>query len=185
MSAAAGRSGAALATYRFVSRFVLSCGPSVVFAAVLEPEPWLGALDHVRRLERLDAGDERAVGRRYATVVGASPYRLRWVMEAVAVEPDRRIQWVADGDLSGRGTWELVATAPGTLVTSTWQVHTTPWWMRVLAPVARPLFVRNHDRVMLAGARRLATYLRADLVSFSTGQEPARAPGDGRGERAP
>jgi hypothetical protein len=170
-----------LGSYRFVTRFVLTCRPEQVLDAVLDPEAWLATVRHVHHLERIADGDERGVGRRYTTAVGTSPYSLRWQMEAVEVVPAVRIAWLATGDLAGRGTWTLTAVAPGTLVTSRWQVQTTRPWMRWLAPIARPLFVRNHDRVMRAGAERLADHLDVELVSFACEERrrTVRTAGDG------
>lgn len=156
-----------MSAYRFVSRFVVTSPPAEVFRAVMEPEAWLSGLRHVRRLEHLADGDRDGIGSIYATEVTAVPYRLRWQMEAVEVVPDVLLAWAATGDLAGRGTWTLSALPPGTLVTSRWDVRTTPPWMRLLRPLAAPLFVSNHDRVMRAGAELLADHLGAELTSFS------------------
>lgn len=155
------------APYRFVTRFAVTAGPAAVFGAILRPETWLSRLGHVRRLERVADGAPDGLGRAYATEVAAAPYRLHWRMETVEVVPDIQVAWDATGDLTGRGTWTLAAVRSGTLVTSRWEVRTTRTWMRLLRPVARPLFVRNHDRVMHAGASLLAEHLGARLASFS------------------
>lgn len=162
-----------MASYRFITRFVLGCAASEVFAAVLNPEAWLPDVDHVREVERISEGDGSGLGRSYTTVVGAAPCRLRWRMTTVAVEPETRFAWVAAGDLEGEASWMLARVTPGTLVTSLWQIRTTPLWLRALAPVASPLFVHNHDRVVRACARGLADHLDTELLSLAT--EWARA----------
>jgi uncharacterized protein YndB with AHSA1/START domain len=158
------------ADYAFRTVFELTAPQADVFEAVLAPERWLTDLHHVRSLERLETGGADREGSRYrTTVVAASPYRLRWEMTAVRVVAPERIEWRAEGDLTGQGTWDLAPTASGTEVTSTARLRTTRWWMSLLEPVARPLFVRNHDVVMRAGIDTLAAHLDADVTRFDRG----------------
>jgi uncharacterized protein YndB with AHSA1/START domain len=158
------------ADYAFRTTFELAAPPPLVFEAVLAPERWLTDLDHVRSLERLEAGGVDREGSRYRTTVSAaSPYRLRWEMTAERVVAPERIEWRAEGDLTGHGTWELVPTATGIEVISTARLRTTRWWMNLLEPLARPLFVRNHDVVMRAGIDTLAAHLDADVTRFERG----------------
>jgi hypothetical protein len=159
------------ARYTFRTAFVLAADPAAVTAAVLVPEPWLTGLGHVRELDRLaDGHGER--GPRYRVTVAAAlpPYRLRWELEAVRVVPGRTLDWCAAGDLAGDGTWQLTATDAGTEVVSTARLHTTRRWMNLLAPVARPLFVRNHDLVMRAGVDALARHLDAEVHRYDRGE---------------
>jgi uncharacterized protein YndB with AHSA1/START domain len=157
--------------YAFHTVFALDAPVEDVFDAVLAPDRWLPDLPHVRDLERLDPGGADAARVRYRTAVAAplSPYRLRWEMEAVRVVTPDRIEWQADGDLAGRGSWELIPLATGTEVTSVARLRTTRWWMALLEPVARPLFVRNHDVVMRAGIDTLADHLGAAVTRYERG----------------
>jgi uncharacterized protein YndB with AHSA1/START domain len=158
------------ADYAFRTVFELAAPPTEVFEAVLAPDRWLTDLDHVRSLERLEPGGGEHEGSRYRiTVSAASPYRLRWEMTAVRVVAPELIEWRAEGDLAGHGTWELGPTATGTEVISTAQLRTTRWWMNLLEPLARPLFIRNHDVVMRAGIATLAAHLAADVTRFERG----------------
>jgi uncharacterized protein YndB with AHSA1/START domain len=158
------------ADYAFRTTFEIAAPPPLVFEAVLAPERWLTDLHHVRSLERLETGGADREGSRYRTTVSAaSPYRLRWEMTAERVVAPERIEWRAEGDLTGHGTWELVPTATGTEVISTARLRTTRWWMNLLEPLARPLFVRNHDVVMRAGIDTLAAHLEADVTRFERG----------------
>ena len=52
-----------------------------------------------------------------------------------------------------------------TAVVFEWRVRTTRWWMNLLAPLARPAFRWNHDRLMRAGGRGLAGRLGVELLS--------------------
>jgi len=66
----------------------------------------------------------------------------------------------AFGELDGKGIWTFREENGTTHVRYDWQVTTTKAWMNLLAPVARPVFSWNHDRVMSGGfeglQRRLA-----------------------------
>jgi hypothetical protein len=62
----------------------------------------------------------------------------------------------AHGDLDGTGVWRLFEEEAATRVTYDWKVHTTKRWMNAIAPLARPLFKRNHDIVMGWGGEGLA-----------------------------
>jgi hypothetical protein len=158
------------ARYTFRTVFVLAAAPAAVTAAVLAPERWLPELRYVRALERLADGDGDHRGPRYrVTVAAAAPYRLRWEMEAARVVPSERLDWRAEGDLTGRGTWQLRPVGTGTEVVSTAQLHTTRWWMNLLEPIARPLFSRNHDLVMRAGVDALAAHLDAEVRRYERG----------------
>jgi hypothetical protein len=46
-----------------------------------------------------------------------------------------------------------------TTVRYKWRVETTRWWMNLLAPIARPVFRWNHDRLMRNGSMGLAGIL--------------------------
>jgi hypothetical protein len=158
--------------YAFETRFVVGAPPDVVVEAVLAPDGWLPSLAHVRRLEPLPTEPDdghRTVRYRTTVAAVAPPYRLRWEMSAVHVPEPERIDWVARGDLDGRGTWTIRAVGDGTEVRSSARLRTTRRWMRLLEPVARPLFVRNHDLVMRAGVDALAAHLATTVVSYDRG----------------
>ncbi len=145
--------------------------------ALLTPERWAGSWGHVRSLERLDPGVGDGTGRRYRTTVRAVlPYTLTWEMRLVEAA-SHRLRWEADGDLDGVATLELATTPGRTAVHASWSVRPTPRWMRLLWPVARPLFVRNHDEVMRRGAAHLADHLGVALLRCEVGVSERR--GDG------
>jgi hypothetical protein len=76
-------------------------------------------------------------------------------METTRVERCHLIEGRATGELEGRGCWRLACTGEATEVTYDWQVAATKPWMKLLGPVARPLFVWNHDVVMEWGREGL------------------------------
>lgn len=153
------------APYAFRSVFVLQAAPRDVFDAVLRPDRWLRDLAHVRALQRLEPSQGQ--GPRYGTTIAAAAgYRLRFELAVVELRAPELIVWRAAGDLAGHGSWRLAPAGAGTRVTSIADLRTTRRWMNLLAPIARPLFVRNHDLVMRAGVDALAAHLGAAVTRF-------------------
>jgi len=128
----------------------------------MHPERWPGWWQGVRAVELLESGDRDGVGAyRRMTWRSALPYELTFNMRTTRIEPQRLIEGVADGELSGRGIWTLTAEVTQTCVRYDWLVEATKVWMRVLAPLAKPLFAWNHGIVMEWGRQGLAKKLSA------------------------
>ena len=148
--------------YSFVSEWHIEAPIERVFDALVQSEDWPRWWPSVRAVEELQPGDERRVGnvRRY-TFRGSIPYSLTFDMRTTRVEPPRILHGAAVGQLEGEGRWYLEPAGAGTHVRYEWDVRTNRRWMNALAPVLRPLFVWNHDRLMSEGERGLRRYLGA------------------------
>lgn len=112
----------------------------------------------VRKVELLAAGDAHGIGAvRRLTWATALPYTLTFDVALVRVEPGRLSEGRAFGELDGTGIWTLYEEDGGTHVRYDWRVDVTKPWMRLLAPLLRPVFAWNHNVVMRwgeEGARR-------------------------------
>ncbi len=157
-----------MADYHFVTTWKLRSPVEPVWDAIRESEKWPSWWKGVLGVEQLRAGHAEGVGsvRRYVWR-SRLPYNLVFDMEVTGIEPTKRLEGRATGELEGTGVWELSDGAGVTTVVYTWTVRTTRRWMNLLAPVARPLFAWNHDWVMSNGARGLSQLLGAELVSGS------------------
>lgn len=92
----------------------------------------------------------------------ALPYDLIIEVETIGIEPMRRIEGRATGELDGTGIWTLRTESGLTIVRYDWTVDVTKAWMRRLAPLLRPVFAWNHGVVMRRGEAGLARRLKAD-----------------------
>lgn len=95
-------------------------------------------------------------------VVAGSPvtYRLRFRLHDLVQTPIEQVTLRSDGDLAGGATLRLrPVDASRSTIDVSWDVDVTPRWMRMTAPVLRPLFVQAHDAVMRAGERGLNAWL--------------------------
>lgn len=163
------------ARYAFRSEWRLRAPRETVFdvlhASERWPEWWRG-LERVDKLEEGDPDGRGSLGRyTWRSLLG---YRLEFEMRITRVEPPQRMEGRATGDLDGIGSWRLYDEGRATTrVVFEWRVRTTRAWMTALAPVARPVFRWNHDRIMRAGGRGLARRLGVALVSAAEAPDSA------------
>jgi uncharacterized protein YndB with AHSA1/START domain len=77
---------------------------------------------------------------------GKLPYTLKTTSEIVAFDPPRSFEVKVVGDLSGKGVWTLTPTDDGRVhVRFDWTVYADRPLLRILTPVARPIFRWNHN----------------------------------------
>ncbi len=123
-----------------------------VWDQLLDVETWPQWWPSVSQVETLRLGDCDGIGAvRRLTWTTALPYRLIIEMESSRIEPMSVIEGQARGELEGIGRWTLHHDGKGTHVRYDWQVDVTKPWMRLLAPLLRPLFAWNHRAVMAQG----------------------------------
>jgi hypothetical protein len=62
-------------------------------------------------------------------------------------------------------------------VSFAWLVETPKWWMNLFAPIARPAFTWNHDKLMTDFGRGLAKASGGVLTSVGNTARKPGAPG--------
>jgi uncharacterized protein YndB with AHSA1/START domain len=149
--------------FELVTYWHLGAGVEQVWQHLCETDSWPSWWPSVTAVELLRRGrtpDGVGAIRRLHWKT-ALPYDLVFDVEVVGIEPLRRIEGRAFGELEGSGTWTLRPEAGGTIVRYDWKVDVTKAWMRTLSPVLRPIFAWNHGIVMRRGAAGLAGILQA------------------------
>jgi hypothetical protein len=134
-----------------------------VWERLCDSDSWPSWWPSVAKVELLRPGrDPDGVGAiRRLHWKTALPYDLVFDVEMIAIEPMRRIEGRAFGELDGVGIWTLHREAGATIIRYDWQVDVTKPWMRRLAPILRPVFAWNHKVVMRRGEAGLAKRLSA------------------------
>jgi len=126
------------------------------------PEWWTG----VEKVEQTADGDGNGINsvRRYCWQ-GDLPYLVVFDVLATRIEAQVAIEGCARGDLEGTGRWQFAHDGEVSVVHFEWHVRSTRWWMNLLAPLARPIFIRNHVRIMAQGGEGMARRLGTTLAS--------------------
>lgn len=133
-----------------------------VWQAIVRMQEWPLWWAGVEQVDQLLPGDADGLGACHRICcTSVLPFRLRLKSLITRIEPPGLIEGRVDGDLQGVGCCRLHGEAHRTCVQYDWQVSTTDRWMNALGPLARPLFVWNHDAIMRQGGRGLARWLAA------------------------
>ncbi|WP_173064409.1 SRPBCC family protein [Sulfurimicrobium lacus] len=157
--------GGAVAEYRLLTIWRIEAPLEEVYAAIRDslrwPEWWPG----VRNVEQVAPGDTDGINSvwRYSWQ-GPLPYRVAFEVCATRIEKLVAIEGTARGDLEGIGRWHFSRQDAVSVISCEWHVRSTRWWMNLIAPLARPMFIRNHALVMAQGGEGLARRLGALLV---------------------
>jgi hypothetical protein len=155
-----------MAHYSFTTLWRLEAPVTAIWPAIIAVEHWPQWWRGVEAVALLRPGDPLGAGAIYRyTWKSKLSYRLIFDMETTRVDLHRRLEGVATGDLQGSGCWSFNEAGGVTTVRYDWNVRTTRAWMNLLAPLARPFFVRNHHVVMAWGGEGLAKLLGARLAS--------------------
>jgi hypothetical protein len=152
-----------MARYTFVTRWRFDAPLAAVWDEIFHPERWPDWWKAIVSVRNVKSGGADGVGaiRRY-TWRGSLPYQLTFDMRTTRVVEHVRLEGEATGELTGRGCWHFSTEGAATLVQYDWEVDATKWWMRLLSPIARPLFEWNHDTVMRWGFEGLTRRLKND-----------------------
>lgn len=155
-----------MAQFRFLTTWELDAPLPAVWDVIQKPLLWPQWWQGVIAVEELEAGDENGVGKLQQYVWRSRlPYAIRFTMRVLRVDLLSRIEGAASGEIEGIGIWHFSMRGNHTIVRYEWDVRTIPFWVNLIAPLARPLIRWNHDQIMNWGAAGLARHLNAQLVS--------------------
>lgn len=149
-----------MAEYNLLTIWRIEAPLEEVYAAVHDTLHWPDWWPSVRKVALTATGDAVGIDSVWRYVwKGGLPYRIVFDVRATRIEKLVSIEGDAYGDLYGTGYWHFTQYGALTIVRCQWHVHTTRWWMNLLAPLTRSLFIRNHTRVMTQGGEGLAHQL--------------------------
>ena len=157
-----------MASYSFLTTWLLDCAQEAAFEAIHDQERWPEWWRGVEEAEELEPGEEGGDGvGSVSRLVWRSrlPYRVEFEVTTQRVERPHLMEGHAVGELTGTGRWRLFERDGATAVLYEWNVSTTRAWMNLLAPIGRPVFEWNHDWVMARGGEGLARLLGCNLLA--------------------
>ncbi|MBS1213045.1 MAG: uncharacterized protein H6R26_1662 [Proteobacteria bacterium] len=146
--------------YRLVSVWHLDAPAERVWQVLTDAERWPDWWSFVEAVEKVDAGEpsgRHSVWR--CTWKTMLPYKLRFELCVTRIEAPVLLEAEVRGDVAGSGICRIDRKDGQTQVCYEWNVRTCRPWMRWLAPIARPVFLWNHDQVMERGGAQLAMRL--------------------------
>jgi hypothetical protein len=147
----------------FADRWVVGAEPAAVAPVVHEVSQWSRWWPSVHSVERApDAPGGGAVWR--FTFRTRLPYLMRFEAEMVHDDPSAVVEARVTGRVEGHGSWVVRPVEGGAEVRFDWVVRPTLLWMRVLSPVAQPVFAWNHKALMSEGGAALAQELGRPLL---------------------
>jgi uncharacterized membrane protein len=145
-----------MSQYSFVTTWKFNAPIENVWAIIRDMDSWPEWWKYVQSVKLISAGDADDIGSiRRIVWTTALPYELKFDSELISVEHLKSIKGKAYGDLTGVGIWTFSHDKGVTSVRYDWTVSTTKIWMNLFAPIAKPLFKWNHDKVMNAGYKGL------------------------------
>lgn len=155
-----------MAEYHLLTIWRIEAPLEDVYAAIQDSLRWPDWWPSVRKVEQAAAGDVDGINSvwRYSWQ-GQLPYQVVFEVCATRIEKLVAIEGTTWGDLEGIGRWNFSHQGGVTVVRCEWHVRSTRWWMNLIAPLARSMFIRNHALIMAQGGASLAHLLRAPLVS--------------------
>jgi len=174
------------ARYHFVSQYTFQGEREAIWRALVDFEHTGQRWKGLKRLEIVrPAASGDGTGLIYRNYVRAPlGYTFDYSCEVVGVNPLRRLDLLASGELVGRGRFLIADNSDGTLrLTFLWMVETSKAWITLLTPIARPIFTRNHDRMMTSFGAALAAASSATLLSVRNRALGSAAGSDEVGQR--
>jgi hypothetical protein len=151
--------------FEFFDEWRLAAALEVVWPVMRDIEAWPDWWPSVRSVTPVTEGIPQTWKFRFRTRL---PYDMGFAAELRGDEPQVGVEARVTGRVRGTGRCRAAVVDGGTLVRFDWWVRPEPSWMRMVAPVARPVFRWNHRALMAEGAsglaRRLDTHLLADPV---------------------
>jgi hypothetical protein len=132
--------------YVFIDKFIVPCSQAIAYQFIRKieeyPRWWGMVYKRIRVLK--EAPPDGAGGLYEVAIQGFLPYTLTLQNQTTLVQKPDRIEFIAVGDLEGRGTWLFEEVEGGTQITFDWRVAANKPIIRLFSFLLKPLFRANH-----------------------------------------
>jgi hypothetical protein len=155
--------------FRFVDEWQIGAAPEVVWPVLTHLETWPQWWPSVRRVTAVSGGAPDGGSWWEFRFRTRLPYDMGFVAEVVRDELQRTGEARVAGRVLGEAAWRVDAVDGGAKVSFAWEVRPQVAWMRLVAPLARPVFSWNHRSLMAEGAFGLARRLDTGLLATPVG----------------
>jgi hypothetical protein len=154
-----------LSRYRLITRWRTEAPVEPAWELIVHSERWPRWWKGVESVVEIAPGRADGIGtvRRYVWR-SALGYRLHMQITSTRIERLVLLEGEAAGEVRGWGRWHFRSDPRLTEIVYEWDVEIVNRAMRLLSPVARPLFKWNHHYLMTQGARGLARELGYDVA---------------------
>lgn len=140
--------------YRFHSEWMVDADRGTTYEALRDLVSYALWWPEVKSVVPLDSTRAAVV------ITGLLPYRLQLVLEQQSADAGAgTLKASLAGDLQGWSSWQVEENGTGCRLLYDQEVLVNKRLLRLLAPVARPVFRLNHALMMLRGERGLQRYL--------------------------
>lgn len=146
--------------YKFYDEWITEVSPKKVWDAVSDPASWQIWWPELVQVEIIKH-DAQIVGSiAELTWRSRGGYKLKHIITVTNVLHGKSINFTSLGDLDGCGSWLFYEIEGKTHMVIEWYVQTTKTWMKILNPLLRNMFVKNHNILMQNGERGFDRYLK-------------------------
>ncbi len=164
--------------YAFLTRWRVRATPDEVAKVLARAEDlprwWPSVYLKVRVLE---PGDARGIGRKVELhTKGWLPYTLTWTYVVTRSEPPHHWEIEAQGDLEGRGVWDLRADGDHTEIVYDWRIRAEKGVLKHLSFALKPFFAANHHWAMEQGLESLKLELLRQRAQSETARQAVAHP---------
>jgi hypothetical protein len=154
--------------YHFRSVWTVAAEADAVFNTLAQLDTYPLWWPEVKAVTMLDADNARV------QIRALLPYALEFLMARQVTDEAKGILRAGmTGDLEGFSCWTISSSQPGSRLVFEEDVVVNKLLLKMLAPVARPLFALNHTIMMNRGRRGLQRYLAGQRPAAGPAAEPA------------
>ena len=150
--------------YQFITTWYIDQPVEKIWDELIKFEDWPKWWKSIKKVRLEKPKNKKGNFILHFTWKGILPYLLTFPITITDLEPMKRIEGTAKGDLEGIGICEITSTKKQTTITYIWDVTTKKKWMNLVAPIAKPVFAWNHNKIMEEGAKGLAKHLGVTVV---------------------